>query len=63
MSANISHESNNILPEGRKSIFEATKRQISKRNFVKAVLIFVWVFMPLGVTRRHLDSLNKKGGN
>ena len=58
-----SYDVNNILPEGRKDIFKATKRQIAKRDFVKAVLIFVWVFMPLAMTRRHLDFLNKKGGN
>ena len=63
MCANPSHDMNNFLPEGRKDIFKATKRQRSKRNFVKALLIFVWVFMPLGVTRRHLGSLNKKGSN
>ena len=41
MCATPSHDLNNILPEGRKDIFEATKRQIVKRDFVKAVLIFV----------------------
>ena len=57
-----SSDLNNILPQGRKDIVEATKRQISKRHFLKAVLIFVWVFMPLNATRRHLISLKKKSG-
>ena len=62
MSDESSSDLNNILPQGRKDIFEATKRQISKRNFLKAVLIFVWVFMPLRATRRHLASLKKESG-
>jgi hypothetical protein len=62
MSDESSSDLNNILPQGRKDIFEATKRQMSKRNFLKAVLIFVWVFMPLSVTRRHLASLKKESG-
>jgi len=59
MSDKSSSDLNNILPNGRKDIFKATKSQISKRNFLKAVLIFVWIFMPLSATRRHLASLNK----
>ena len=59
MSDKSSSDLSNILPHGRKDIFEATKSQISKRNFLKAVLIFVWIFMPLSATRRHLASLNK----
>ena len=62
MSDKSSSDLNNILPQGRKDIFEATKRQISKRNFLKAVLIFIWVLMPLNATRRHLISLKKKSG-
>jgi hypothetical protein len=45
MSDESSSDLNNILPQGRKDIFEATKRQISKRNFLKAILIFVWVLI------------------
>ena len=58
-----SYDVNNILPGGRKDIFKAAKEQISKCNFVKSVLILVWVVVPLGVTRSHLASLKKKGGN
>ncbi|MQG39079.1 MAG: hypothetical protein FI718_03720 [SAR202 cluster bacterium] len=59
MKDNSNSDANKILPRGRKDIIEATKRQILKGNIIKAILIFVWVFMPLNMTRRHLASLKK----
>ena len=55
-------DSNSILPNGRRDILEVAKLQVSRGKLLKAVLIFLWLFMPLNVTRRHIASLNKKGG-